>query len=56
VQHAVSEVLSAIGNTAAIGYWRVGHLEKIGIDAYDFRTSTPGRWVVDVTIGEQATA
>lgn len=37
---------------ANVSYWRVGNLEKFGINGHDFRTVTPGRWVVEVETGD----
>lgn len=56
VQAAVSRVVSAIANCAAFSYWRVGQLEPLGITADEYRSSEPGRWVVDVQLGSEAAA
>jgi hypothetical protein len=54
VQQAVSAVVSAICNAASFGYWRVGQLSLLGIEADEFRHSEPGRWTVEVTARDAA--
>jgi hypothetical protein len=46
------KVKQALMACAAVSYWRVGKLEEHGISVNDYRTRTPGRWTVDVTLGE----
>jgi hypothetical protein len=47
-QQAVSAVVSAICNAASFGYWRVGQLSLLGIEADEYKHSEPGRWTVEV--------
>jgi hypothetical protein len=51
-----SNVKAAIYAAGAFSYWRVGVLKKAGIDVSDYRTRTPGRWTVEVTLGENVEA
>ncbi len=49
-------VKEALFECAGIGYWRTGKLKERGIEPSDYRKRTPGRWTIDVTLGDAETA
>jgi hypothetical protein len=48
------KVKQAMVDCAGFSYWRVGKLREYGIDVDDFRKRTPGRYVVEVEIADEA--
>jgi hypothetical protein len=53
---AACRVKEALVACAGIGYWRTGKLKEYKIDPADYRKRIPGRFTVDVTLGDDAEA